>query len=69
MQAPPVLLAGEAGICFSLIGIAYRFAAGQRIHELHILAGMSAVGATVFCLRAVPAFSAVPNWRWASSEG
>lgn len=61
MQAPPALLAGMAGVCFALIGVSYRLAAGQRIHELHILAVMSAVGVAVFGLRAISVCSDAPG--------
>ena len=64
MQVPSAALAGLAGISFAFIGIGYRLGSRHNIHELHVMAMMAAVGAAVFCPRAIPLIRQAPPSVW-----
>jgi drug/metabolite transporter (DMT)-like permease len=55
LELSSTLVAGLSGICFSFVGIGFRLASERKIHVLHALAVLSAVGVVVFGVRAVHA--------------
>jgi hypothetical protein len=55
-----MLLAALAGMCFSLMGFAYRLGTGRGVSAIHILGVCGVVGAAVFGARALTGVGGAP---------